>query len=381
MPIRCAPRSVANRCMAMFEAAIKPPADPVAAVTHADPWPYYRQLRETQPLHFDARLQLWVASSQAVISEALHHPSLNVRPPDEPVPAALQGTAAGEVFARLVRMTDGAFHAAHKPAVVRAAGRWSLADVARASEMAAADLQPRMGANALISNLPVQVMARLLLVSESVLAVTCDLVQQFVQGIAPGASEAAVALASQAAEALIAQGSAEGLNAVQAVNRIALMQQSLDATAGLLGHTVLMLAQHPQLAATACCSPQAMREFVAEVERHQAPIQNTRRFAVRARRLAGQPVEQGQGMLLVLASGNRDEALNPQPDHFDPQRANRRSLGFGAGSHACPGAAIAIETVAACARSTWAGGRFYSCIGRQTGFRPLGNARIPVFEK
>ncbi len=365
----------------MHETVAAQPAHAIAAVTHPDPYFYYRQLREERPLYFDAGLQLWVASSQGVIAEALGHPALNVRPPGEPVPAALQGTVAGEVFARLVRMTDGAFHAAHKPAVERAVRRWSLADVARASETVAAELRPRMGANALLSNLPVQTMVRLLAVPACDRDSTCRNVQAFVHGIAPGASEAAVALASEAAQALMAQGQLEGLDAVQAANRIALMQQSLDATAGLLGHSVLMLARHPELAEAAGNSPQAMREFVAEVERHQAPIQNTRRFAAQALWLAGQQIETGQGVLLVLASGNRDETLNAQPDDFDPQRARRRSLGFGAGVHACPGAAIAIETVAACARWMWAAGRFDSYFGRQTGFRPLGNARIPVFEE
>jgi cytochrome P450 len=365
----------------MSEAVLQPPADPIAAVTHPDPWPYYRQLRETQALYFDAGLQLWVASSQAVIAEALHHPALTVRPPGEAVPAALQGTVAGEVFARLVRMTDGAFHAVHKPAVVQAVRRWRLDDVTAASARSAAELAPRLDANALLGRLPVQTMARLLGVPDSELDATCSQVQAFVRGIAPGAAETAVALASEAAQALMAQGSDQGLDAVQAANRIALMQQSLDATAGLLGHTALMLTRRPELAAVADRSLAAMRGFVAEVERHQAPIQNTRRFAAQALLLAGQPVEMGQGVLLLLASGNRDEALNPQADTFDPQRGNCRSLGFGEGAHACPGAAIAIETVAACARQIRAGGQFGQYFGRLAGFRPLGNARIPVFEQ
>lgn len=365
----------------MPEAAFRLPADPVAAVTHPDPWPYYRQLRETRPLYFDAGLGLWVASSQAVISEALQHPALTVRPPGDPVPAALQGTPAGEVFARLVRMTDGAFHAAHKPAVVQAARRWTLDDVERASQAAAADLLPRLGANDLLGRLPVQTMARLLGVPDSGLDATCARVLAFVQGIAPGAPETAVALASEAAQALMAQGEAQGLDAVQAANRIALMQQSLDATAGLLGHTVLMLRRHPALAGAADRSLTAMRDFVTEVERHQAPIQNTRRFAAQALQLAGQPIAKGQGVLLILASGNRDAALNPQPDSFDPRRSDGRSLGFGAGVHACPGAAIAIETVAAGLNWVRAGSRFDQYFGRQAGFRPLGNARIPVLEE
>ncbi|MDP3172379.1 MAG: cytochrome P450 [Polaromonas sp.] len=367
--------------MAMFDAAIKPPADPIAAVTHPDPWPYYRQLRETRPLYFDTGLRLWVASSQAAINDALQHPALTVRPPVEAVPGALQGSAAGAVFARLVRMTDGDFHAAHKPAVVKAARHWSLEDVGRASQAAAADLLPRLGANALLGRFPVQTMARLLAVPDSELDATCARVQAFVQGIAPGASEAAVALASEAAQALMAQGETQGLDAVQAANRIALMQQSLDATAGLLGHTVLMLARHPQLAAAADASLAAIRDFVTEVERHQAPIQNTRRFAAQALILAGQTIEKGQGVLLLLAAGNRDEALNPQPDTFNPQRSGGRSLGFGDGTHACPGAAIAIETVAAGLRCIRGAGQFDCCFGSFAGFRPLGNARIPLFEE
>lgn len=365
----------------MLEAALPPPADPLAAVTHPDPWAYYRQLRETRPLYFDAGLQLWVASSQAVINEALQLPALTVRPPGEAVPATLQGTPAGEVFARLVRMTDGAFHAAHKPAVVESVRRWSLADVARASQAATTDLLSRLDANSLLGRLPVQTMARLLAVPGRELDSTCEQVQAFVKGIAPGASETAVALASEAAQALMARGSAEGLDAVQAANRIALMQQSLDATAGLLGHTVLMLRQYPALAEAASRSLADMREFVTEVERHQAPIQNTRRFAAQALSLAGQPIAKGQGVLLLLASGNRDPAFNSQPDNFDPQRSDGRSLGFGAGAHACPGAVIAIETVAAASRQMGAGGRFDTYFGLQAGFRPLGNARIPLFEE
>ncbi|MDP3829255.1 MAG: cytochrome P450, partial [Polaromonas sp.] len=104
------------------------PRDAVEAVTHPDPFPFYRLLRQERPLFFDRHLGLWVASSHAAVSAALAHPALRVRPPAEPVPPALQGRAAGEVFAQLVRMTDGSFHAVHKPDVERVARRWTLAD-------------------------------------------------------------------------------------------------------------------------------------------------------------------------------------------------------------------------------------------------------------
>lgn len=40
------------------------PTDPLQAVTHADPYPYYAALARDRPLYRDARLGLWVASLQ-----------------------------------------------------------------------------------------------------------------------------------------------------------------------------------------------------------------------------------------------------------------------------------------------------------------------------
>lgn len=360
---------------------MQPPRNAIEAVTHPDPWPFYRGLRLERPLFFDAGLGLWVASSHAAVSAALNHPALRVRPLAEPVPKGLQGTAAGEVFALLVRMTDGEFHAAHKPAITQAARRWTLADVAQAAEDAADDLQPRLKVNDFVGALPVQAMARLLDIPEAQRDDTCRWALQFTQGIAPGADAQAVALADSAAASLMAQGRALGLQPAQAANRIAFMQQAIDATGGLLGLAALQLAQDPGQAAAADASQEAMRGFVREVERWAAPIQNTRRFAAEPLTLLDQPVEAGQAILVVLASANRDEALNQQPEHFDVHRAEGRSVGFGAGPHLCPGASVAIEIVAAAARRIRAKGQFDHYFRRSTGFRPLPNARIPVFSQ
>ncbi|MDP3827456.1 MAG: cytochrome P450, partial [Polaromonas sp.] len=210
---------------------------------------------------------------------------------------------------------------------------------------------------------------------------TCRWAAQFTQGIAPGADAQAVAQADAAAAALMAQGRALGLSAVQVANRIAFMQQALDAGSGLFGHVALQLAQDPRQAAAADASRDAMRALVREVERWAAPIQNTRRFAAEPLTLLGQPIAAGQALLLVLASANRDEAFNTQPDRLDVHREGGRSMGFGAGPHVCPGAVIAIEIVAASAAWMWAAGQFDHYFGRCTGFRPLPNARIPVFEQ
>jgi cytochrome P450 len=46
-------------------------------------------------------------------------------------------------------------------------------------------------------------------------------------------------------------------------------------------------------------------------------------------------------VVLVLASGNRDERHIPDPDTFDIDREEQLTLSFGHGSHYCPGAMLA----------------------------------------
>lgn len=83
---------------------------PLEAATHADPYDYYSRLRRTGGLLFDAELGLWVASTAEVVAAVLAHPDCRVRPHHEPVPAAIAQGAAGQVFARLMRMNEGTAH-------------------------------------------------------------------------------------------------------------------------------------------------------------------------------------------------------------------------------------------------------------------------------
>ena len=194
------------------------PADAIAAASHPNPYDYYQGLREQAPLYFDKGLNLWVASSHAAIAEAFESPALRVRPPAEPVPRALLGGPAGDVFANLVRMNDGAFHAAHKPRLEQSARRWTLARVAHASSEATRALQRVLSVNDFLTVLPAQVVARLLDVPAPQLRHTTQWTHDFSAGIAAGASLDAMARAHAAAAGLLARGVALGLDVVEAAN-------------------------------------------------------------------------------------------------------------------------------------------------------------------
>jgi cytochrome P450 len=335
------------------------PRNAVEAVIHADPYTYYAHLCERSPLFFDEGLGLWVAAGRSVMQEALQHPALRVRPPDEPVPRALAGTPAGEVFARLVRMTDGDFHARHKPQVERAARRYSMDDVAGAAAQAATALLHEVDTNEFLSAVPVRTMAILLGVPQPLLERTTHWVADFVKALGANPAAEVLARANEAALALMAQGEALGLDRAAAANRIALMQQALDATAGLIGNTALLLLRRQPESPPEAGDPRAWRELVTGVARSDPPVHNTRRFAAQDLTLAGERVARGQGVLLVLASAN---------------------MTFGAGAHACPGEAIAIEIAASALRTLSATDALRRLFCRFAGYRPLPNARVPMFE-
>src|SRR5262245_59973049 len=91
--------------------------DPIAAATRDDPYAWYAGLAVQRPLYYDERLGLWVAAGADAVTSVLGSALVRVRPPAEPVPTALLGTPAGDIFRHLVRMNDGAGHCPFKQAI------------------------------------------------------------------------------------------------------------------------------------------------------------------------------------------------------------------------------------------------------------------------
>src|SRR5712691_1431991 len=97
--------------------AMQFPRDPIAALTHRDPYPYYASLVAEKPFYRDEALGLWVASSAEAVTAVLTSDLCRVRPPAEPVPKALLGSPAADIFGHLVRMNDGVGHCPFKQAI------------------------------------------------------------------------------------------------------------------------------------------------------------------------------------------------------------------------------------------------------------------------
>jgi cytochrome P450 len=367
------------------------PTDPIAAVTHPDPYRYYARLAAS-PLYRDDALGLWVAASAAAVTAVLTSELCRVRPPAEPVPRALLGSPAAEIFRHLVRMNDGPGHCPFKQAVSAALGSIDPVRVAAESDRWARSLAGEELAD-FTFRLPVYVVATLLGVPEEALPQTALWMESFVPALAPGCGPEALERGKAAAGCLLdlfgslLAAPAEGLLAslaqearrlgrsdenVIVANGIGLLVQAYDATAGLIGNTLVALAHHPEARGTAL-----LGEAIVETLRCDPPVQNTRRFIARDGIVAGEAMREGDAILVVLAAANRDPAANPDPDRFDLFRKERRIFTFGAGLHACPGEMLAITIAQSGVEALLRAGIDLEGFAANRTYRPAANVRIP----
>lgn len=151
----------------------------------------------------------------------------------------------------------------------------------------------------------------------------------------PGAEPAAVRRADAAVAALLAMS--PPAPAEVTANRLGLLVQAADATAGLI-----VAAVRHGLAAPDGLGTDAL---LAEVLRLDPPVRVTRRVATDALSVGGQVVRAGERLLLRFDAANRDPAAFPEPDRFRGDRA-RAALTFGAGPRNCPGQRHALALAA-----------------------------------
>jgi cytochrome P450 len=383
-----------------------PPGSPIAAVTHPDPYPYYREMVESRPLHRDRDLGLWVAASAEAVTAVLTSPRVRVRPPAEPVPTVLRGSALAEIFGRLVRMTDGPGHGPMKQAVAGALATLDGEDIRTGADRWARTLAERIdpkspaGVDEFARSLSAHAIASLLAVPDAAVGPVERSVHHYVTAVAPGADAARLEHGKAAAGHLMetvgaaVAGARAGLpvalgreaeraggadRTALVANAVGFMTQAYEATTGLIGNALRALAAQPALRASVAANPARLASVIREVLRHDAPVQNTRRFLAEDGVVAGQRMAAGDTVLVVLAAANHDAAANPQPERFDPDRAARRTFTFGAGPHACPGETLAVSIARAGVERLLADGLDLDALPVRPTYQASGNVRIPLF--
>jgi cytochrome P450 len=114
-----------------------------------------------------------------------------------------------------------------------------------------------------------------------------------------------------------------------------------ETTTNLIGNAVTALLDHPEQLGRARRDPALVPAVVEEVLRFDPPIQMVFRTATRDVEVAGGTLPAGANVAVLIGSANRDERRFEDPDRFDIDREPQGHLAFGFGEHFCLGSALA----------------------------------------
>jgi cytochrome P450 len=125
------------------------------------------------------------------------------------------------------------------------------------------------------------------------------------------------------------------------------VQGGFDTTGSAISSALLQLdndrAARERLIAEPDRIPRAVEEFL----RYEAPQFALARTATRDVEVGGQLIRQGEQLLLVWASGNRDDTMFDHPERLELDRFPNRHMTFGLGAHRCLGSTLARKEIIA----------------------------------
>lgn len=354
---------------------------PFAQGIDSDPYPAYRALRESDPVHYSPLLDAWVLTRYDDIAFVLSDPRFSAN--------RRQARNRFAQMAELQRLEErfGPFGRAptmltsDPPEHTRLRRLVSKAFTARAVE----DLRPRIAAIVdsllgaaqesdrfdivadLAYPLPVIVIAEMLGVppedrsqfkrwSDDVVATLsgpfaapeviqrgADAVQQLAEYLREIIARRRRQPQPDLISGLIAaeeQGQVLSEDEILATGMLLLIAGN-ETTTNLIANGMLALFRHPDELQRLRRNPTLIRPAVEELLRYAGPVQGTARVATAEVSIGGRTVVAGQLVFVLLAAANRDPAKFPNPDGLDITRHPNEHLAFGDGIHFCLGAPLA----------------------------------------
>ncbi|MEU9016186.1 cytochrome P450 [Actinomadura sp. NPDC048394] len=127
-----------------------------------------------------------------------------------------------------------------------------------------------------------------------------------------------------------------------------LLQESLliliggdETTRHVISGGMYQLCLHPDQRQKLIDDPGKIPTAVEEMLRWVSPIKNMNRTATRDVELGGRTIREGDKVLLLYPSANRDEDVFDDPFRFDVERTPNDHIAFGNGPHFCLGNSLA----------------------------------------
>jgi len=147
-----------------------------------------------------------------------------------------------------------------------------------------------------------------------------------------------------------AAGMAHGLSDDEIIaNAAVLLFGGIETTEGMIANALYFLLTNPSMLATVRLDPTRVPAVIEETLRLEPAAAVVDRYATVETTLGEKTIQAGDLVRVSLSGANRDPAIFPDPDRFDPDRANLRShVAFAQGPHVCLGLHLArLEAVMA----------------------------------
>ena len=124
-------------------------------------------------------------------------------------------------------------------------------------------------------------------------------------------------------------------------NCIFLLNAGHETTTNLIGNGLVALHRHPDQKARLLAEPARVRTAVEEILRYESSNQLGNRITTGAVEVGGVALAARTQITLAIGAANRDPDKFEDPERFDIGRSPNRHLAFGSGIHQCAGMALA----------------------------------------
>ncbi len=124
-------------------------------------------------------------------------------------------------------------------------------------------------------------------------------------------------------------------------NCIFLLNAGHETTTNLIANGLVALAQYPEQKQRLIAQPELIKSTIEEILRYESSNQLGNRMATQAVEVGGVALPEGTPITLCIGAANRDPAQFVDPERFDIGRSPNRHLAFGSGIHQCVGMGLA----------------------------------------
>ncbi|MDR3522687.1 MAG: cytochrome P450 [Acetobacteraceae bacterium] len=339
--------------------------DPYAPSVDADPFPYYKILRDEHPCFWSKQAQMWVLSRYAdivtagqdwqtyssasgnLMTELPNRAGATLGTTDPPRHDRLRGLVQHAFMKRNLEALSGPIReiAAGVAETLRDKRQFDFID----------DFSSIFTVRVLFAALGLPMGDEAMVREKAVLMVQSDPVTrakgpQHLEAYNWMQDYAAGVIAERRAnpkDDLISHFSAADIDGDKLDERevllttTTLIMAGIESLGGFMTMMGLNLADHQDARQAVVDHPALVPDAIEESLRFNTSAQRFRRRLQKDVELHGQTMKAGDFVCLAYGAGNRDERQYPNPDSYDIARKPRGHLGFGGGVHACLGTAIA----------------------------------------